>query len=176
LGTHQDDISIRFGIKRNQAECEGKVMAQNEIKAPLLLWAICVMLVFLGFHQLSSGLDTLLNTIEPGPLTIAKIIIGICLIISGIALSFLTAFGRIMVMIESILGIVLLLAQLDWIRFLFNVDQFSRSSGATLCSVVWGVVVCGGTFAYIMFSPAVAKAFKKQNLAGSSGVKKKKYL
>lgn len=151
-------------------------MAQNEIKAPLLLWAICVILVFLGFHQLSSGLEVLLSTIEPGPLTIAKIAIGIWLIISGIALSFLTAFGKVMVMIESILGVVLLLAQFDWISFLFNVDRFSRSSGATFRSFVWGVVVCGGTFIYVMFSPAVAQAFKKHNLRGSSGMKKKKYL
>ena len=151
-------------------------MAQNEIKAPLLLWAICVIMVFLGFHQLSSGLDGLLQSMEPEPLTIAKIAIGICLIVSGIALSFLTAFGRVMVMIESVLGIVLILAQLDWIRFLFNVDQFSRSTNATFRSVIWGVIVCGGTLLYVMFSPAVGKAFKERNLRGSSGVKKKKYL
>ena len=151
-------------------------MAQNEIKAPLLLWAICVILVFLGFHQLSSGLEVLLNTFEPEPLTIARTATGIGLIISGIALSFLTAFGRVMVMLESILGIVLLLAHFDWIRFLFDPDRFSRSSGTAFGSVVWGVAVCGATFIYVMFSPAVAQAFKKQNRRESSGVKRKKYL
>ena len=151
-------------------------MAQNEIKAPLLLWAICVIMVFLGFHQLSSGLDGLLKTMGHEPLTIAKVATGICLIVSGIALSFLTTFGRVMVAIESVLGIVLILAQLDWIRFLFDVDQFSSASNATFRSVIWGVIVCGVTLIYVMFSPAVGKAFKEHSLRGSSGVKKKKYL
>jgi len=151
-------------------------MALDEIKAPRLLWAICAALVFLGFYQLSSGLKTLLHTTEPGLLSITKIGAGLFFIVSGIALSFLTFAGRVLVSIASGAGIVLLVFRLDWIRFLFTMDEFPQQSAVAVNNIVWGAVVCAVIIGYVMCSPGVVKAFREEKLRRSASIKKKKFL
>ena len=138
----------------------------DDIKAPPMLWALGAALTLIGFYQLSSGLGTLLDLARLTPLSFAKAAAGIYLVISGIALSFLTKTGKIMVISASGLGIVLSLFRQDWIRFLVGMDNLSYESKASPEQLIVGVAVCLAVGSYIMISPAVAGAFASRKRKG----------
>ena len=134
-------------------------MASGEIKAPIMVWAIGAAIIFIGFYQMSIGLRALLETLELTAAMAGKISVGVYLMSTGVALAFVTPWGRWLTIFGAGMGIVLSFLGHNWVWFIFSDTATSYTHSAPTGNLTWEVMVCLATVLYLTLSPTVAESF-----------------
>ena len=147
-------------------------MASGDIKAPLLIWVIGATVIFVGFFQLSTGLNLWLSQLEHSETRVLfssskfliKFCIGVYLIAAGIAVAFISTAGRILIVFGAGAGIVLSFLKHNWLGFILNVNSTYCKPSAPVVNIVLQLAVCLAVVLYLLMSPKVAGAFRIEKL------------